>query len=137
MMRMRDAVASAAQGLIGVRFRPQGRDPAYGLDCVGVVVVALTRAGYPVIVEGDYALRGSNPAQISEAMDAARLRRIDDAQRAPGDILLMQAGPLQLHLGILTDAGTIHADAGLRRVVETPGMPRWPVLGIWRCEEVG
>jgi hypothetical protein len=50
----------------------------------------------------------------------------------PGDILLLNAGPAQLHLGIWTGAGLIHADAALRRVVETPGLPRWPILSIWR-----
>ena len=38
----------------------------------------------------------------------------------------------QLHLGILTRQGFVHADACLRRVVETPGAPSWPVAGIYR-----
>jgi hypothetical protein len=52
--------------------------------------------------------------------------------REVGDVLVMRAGPEQLHLGIVTRAGLVHADAGLRRVVERPGAPEWPVLGNWR-----
>lgn len=137
MTSMQDAVATAAQGLIGVRFRPQGRDPTYGLDCVGVAVVALARAGHSRSVPDDYAQRGGDPNRILEAMRASGLQRIDDGTRRPGDILLMHAGPLQLHLAVQTTDGTVHADAGLRRVVETPGAPPWPLLGIWRIEEAG
>lgn len=50
---------------------------------------------------------------------------------ARGDILLMQAGPAQFHLGCWTGESLIHADARLRRVVELPGPPPWPLLGAW------
>jgi hypothetical protein len=38
----------------------------------------------------------------------------------------------QMHLGVLTANGFVHADARLRKVVETPGEPGWPVIGIYR-----
>lgn len=53
---------------------------------------------------------------------------------APGDVLLMAVGPGQGHLGIRTAAGFVHADAALRRVVERPGLPPWPLIGVWRME---
>ena len=46
--------------------------------------------------------------------------------------MLMATGPGQLHLGVWTGEGLVHADAGLRRVVERPGVPPWRVLGMWR-----
>ena len=49
-----------------------------------------------------------------------------------GDILLFDAGPAQVHVGVMTGSGVIHADAGLRKVVERPLPYAWPVLGIWR-----
>ena len=49
-----------------------------------------------------------------------------------GDVLLALAGPGQLHLAIWTGDGVIHADAMLRRVVERPGAPPWPVVSVWR-----
>ncbi|PTW48809.1 hypothetical protein C8J25_101308 [Sphingomonas faeni] len=51
------------------------------------------------------------------------------AQRA---VKLVVEGPGQVHLGIRTAAGFVHADASLRRVVERPGMPPWPLIGVWR-----
>ena len=42
---MSGALAEAALGLLGVPFRLHGRDPATGLDCVGLVAEALRRAG--------------------------------------------------------------------------------------------
>ena len=47
-------------------------------------------------------------------------------------LALVRPGPLQLHLMIGTGAGFVHAHAGLGRVVETPGLSPWPVLGWWR-----
>jgi murein DD-endopeptidase / murein LD-carboxypeptidase len=35
---------------------------------------------------------------------------------------------------VLTDGGFVHADAGLRRVVETPGRPDATLIGAWREE---
>lgn len=38
----------------------------------------------------------------------------------------------QLHLAIHCGASFVHADAQLRRVVETPGEPRWPIIAAFR-----
>jgi hypothetical protein len=46
--------------------------------------------------------------------------------------MLMRVSDDQLHLGVRTADGFVHAHAGLRRVVETPGAPQWPVLGVYR-----
>ena len=81
----------------------------------------------------DYALHGSSPQKLAAGLAAAGLRRVDAPQ--PGDVLAMEAGPGQLHLGILSGDGLIHGDAGLRRVVERPGPPPWPVCSIWRMKE--
>ncbi len=118
-------VVDAARGAVGVRFRLHGRDPATGLDCVGLVALATGCAaptGYP--------LRGGEPARIAAMLDAVMRR----GELAAGAVLLMRTGPGQLHLGIWTGDGLIHGDVGLGRVVERPGAVRWPVLGIWRGE---
>jgi len=121
-----EEIAARARRLVGVRFRAQGRSPATGLDCVGLVVSAfgLERA------RSDYSLRGGDPGLLSRELVAAGFVRV--GRRETGDVLVMRAGPEQLHLGIVTEAGLVHADAALRRVVERPGAPEWPVLGIWR-----
>src|SRR3712207_7037475 len=44
--------------------------------------------------------------------------RIAPADAVDGDVLLVQPGPAQLHVVILTPDGYLHADMRLRRVVE-------------------
>lgn len=122
---------AAARGVIGVRFRLHGRDPAHGLDCVGVAAVALRAAGYAGTMPCGYALRRGEWARLADTLTG--LRRVDDA--AAGDVLLCRVGPGQVHLIVSTGMGFVHADAALRRVVERPGAAPWPVLAGWRVEE--
>ena len=121
-----DEIAARARGLIGTRFRPQGRTAAEGLDCIGLVALAIDARNVP----RDYALRGHASDRLVEELKAAGL--VAAASLAPGDILVLAPGPAQLHLGIFTGTGLVHGDAGLRRVVERPLPLPWPVLGIWR-----
>ena len=126
-------VAAAARGCVGVRYRRQGRDPAAGLDCVGLVVVALAAAGAEVRVPGGYALRGGDPEDVARTLAAAGLRRVTAARA--GDVLVCAGGPGALHLAIDGGGSVIHADLGARRVVERPGAAPWPEIGRWRWEE--
>ena len=118
-------VEVAARALVGVRFRLHGRDATHGLDCVGLVALALRAGGYLGELPSGYSLRGGDWGLLDRL-----LVRVAEAE--PGDVLLMAAGPGQIHLGIRTAGGFVHADAGLRRVVERPGMPPWPLIGVWR-----
>jgi len=133
MVRTGAAIAAAGRALRGVCFRPQGRDKAIGLDCVGVVVAALAEAGFHISACADYPQRGGDPARMAAMMDGSGLRRIALATAEAGDVLLLETGPAQFHLALLTGEGFVHADAGLRRVVEVPGRPPWPVIGAWRA----
>lgn len=126
------AVALAAEALVGVRFRLHGRDPRWGLDCIGLVAAALEGAGVAARPPRTYGLRN---AGTHDAAALARRSGLIPAQGAamPGDILLVRAGPAQVHLLVVSTAGGfIHAHAGLRRVVASPGAPTWPVLHRWR-----
>ena len=117
-----------ARALVGTRFRLQGRDQQ-GLDCVGV---ALASYGLPVrCVRRDYAVRGDHEAEIREVL-AKHLHEVTPQQLRAGDLMLMRVASDQLHLGVRTAAGFVHAHAGVRRVVETPGMPSWPLVGAYR-----
>jgi cell wall-associated NlpC family hydrolase len=121
--------AARARALVGVPFRAQGRDPARGLDCVGL---ALAACGMPAdLVRADYRLRGDHRAEVLHGM-LRHFRRVGRRQRRVGDLLLMTVAADQMHLGVLTANGFVHADARLRKVVETPGEPGWPVIGIYR-----
>ena len=122
---MAEDMEAAALSLVGTRFRLHGRVPETGLDCVGVVALAVG-----VEVAGGYGLRGGGVSEVTARIAGAGLASV--AVALPGDVLLMRAGPAQLHLAVKTARGFVHADAGLRRVVERPGDPEWEVLGIWR-----
>ena len=122
-----DEIVARARALVGCRYRPQGRDPRFGLDCVGVICRVFD-------------------IPVSEVPRNYRLRRLDSVAAGPmiqthftpvdhgnpGDLLLLSPARDQLHLAVLTDRGFVHADAGLRQVVETPGRPVWPVVGRFR-----
>lgn len=137
---MSSAAVAAARRAIGVRFRLHGRDPAYGLDCVGLAALAIGAGGEQKTIPTGYALRSGDSEAVAAMIEAAGLIRADHCRLGPqpGDLLLCRAGPGQLHLVIDSGApggGFIHADAQLRRVVERPGPPPWPVIGRWRLAQ--
>jgi len=127
MMPGERAVA-AARAVLGVRFRLHGRS-AEGLDCVGLAALALRAEGFEGRVPSGYTLRSGDAVRVRVAIEALGL--VPAAEPRPGDLLLFRAGPGQLHFAIQAEAGIIHADAMLRRVVERPELP-WPVIGRWR-----
>lgn len=118
-------VVERARSMIGVPFRLHGRCRA-GLDCVGLAAVAMGRKA-PCA----YGLRSGDVGRAEGWLRVAGLRRVEHA--LPGDLALVRPGPLQLHLMIGTGTGFVHAHAGLGRVVETPGVSPWPVIGWWRA----
>jgi murein DD-endopeptidase / murein LD-carboxypeptidase len=124
---MADDVVARARALVGTRFRLHGRDPASGLDCVGLIVCACPAITRPP--EG-YALRGGT-ADGFAAMFIANGMVERQGEPQPGDILLLQPSAAQFHLGVWSGESLIHADGVLRRVVETPGALAWPVVSGW------
>lgn len=126
---MRNDAERRARAMVGTRFRAQGRDPRHGLDCLGLVIAAhrLPAAQLP----DDYRLRGPHAGAMLAGADRW-FRRVPLTQKRPGDVLLLDAGPRQSHLGIATDSGLVHADAQIGRVVEMPGTPRWTVIAVLR-----
>ena len=121
--------AERALALVGVPFRPQGRDPQSGLDCVGLCLAAYR---IPTeLVRRDYRIRGDFRHEVMTSL-AMWFRRISKGQMRAGDLLLLAVADDQLHRAVRTKQGLVHADARLRRVVETPGDPPWPLIGAFR-----
>jgi len=114
--------------LVGAPFRLHGRDAVTGLDCVGVAARAFGVSDVP----RGYSVRTADGGGVAALVDAAGLRRV---RREPvdGDLVLVRSGPVQCHLVVMTAAGFVHADAGIGRVVETPGALPWPVLAVWEA----
>jgi cell wall-associated NlpC family hydrolase len=126
------ALAAAAEALVGARFRLHGRDPATGLDCVGVLAAALAAIGRGAALPTGYALRSRRVAGLPEAAARCGLGAAQAPIRA-GDVLLLRIGPCQHHLAIAArGGGFVHAHAGLRRVVRAPAPLAGRVLHHWR-----
>jgi cell wall-associated NlpC family hydrolase len=121
------ALAAAARALVGTPFRPGGRDPNSGLDCFGVLHAALRAIGTEPLLPARYRLRKLALPDLDPWLAANRLARCSGTVLA-GDVLLLQWGPAQPHCAIVTQRGFVHAHAGLRRVVESPGAPPRPTL---------
>ena len=124
-----DRNVERARALVGCRFRPQGRNPELGLDCIGLACAAyrIPTTGIPF----DYRLRGDHRGQLVNGL-RVWFRRIAKPDAKAGDLMLLEVAPDQLHVAILTERGFVHADARLRKVVEAPGAPIWPILSVHR-----
>lgn len=135
----RAAFAAAAEGLCGAPFRLHGRDPATGLDCVGLAAVALERCGRAVVAPAGYALRALSVAPLLACAERNGFVRHDAlAPSKTGDLVLLRLSPIQAHLAIVVVGGRfVHAHAGLGRVVveraPLPGVP----IARWRLTAKG
>ena len=125
---MNRALVMAAMGLIGVPFRLHGRNPATGLDCVGVVAVAMERAGYHPVSPQGYSLRALTVQPLLEFAAASGLNKVD----VLGDVWLAQVHSLQFHLLIAAPGGAVHAHAGLGRVTFMPDPMAWLIVMRWQ-----
>jgi hypothetical protein len=122
-------VVARARAAVGARFRPQGRSVEEGLDCIGLAAFACAVPD----ARRDYAVSAWQTFEFEAGLEAAGFAKVDEA--GAGDLLLVRAGPRQLHVLVLTGDGFVHADARLRRVVEVPGAVPWPAVSAWRQVE--
>ena len=118
-----------ARSFVGCRFRPQGRDEATGLDCIGLIAAVFRIPAEQI--PGDYGLRGAAFARIRNGL-SKWFRALDAGRTQAGDVLLFAVAPDQPHVAIRTENGFVHAHAGQKRVVETPGAACWPLIGAFR-----
>lgn len=130
------ALARAAKALVGIPFRLHGRDPATGLDCVGLYTAAMDAIGRRVAIPPAYGLRNSDLARPLGFVAQAGLIDATGPILA-GDVLLLRLGPVQAHMVIALGAdGFVHAHAGLRRVAISPGPIPHAILRHWRIADL-
>jgi hypothetical protein len=128
---MNGRLGRAALELVGVPFRLHGRDPAVGLDCVGVVAQALRRIGCLTFVPEGYTLRGTAISPFISCAEQSGLEPTD----ADGDVILCMVNPVQPHLLVSVNGGFVHAHASLRRVTFMPSPLPWPIAMQWRVAD--
>ena len=121
-------LGKAAMTLVGAPFRLHGRDPASGLDCIGLVAEAMARAGYAPVAPHGYTLRASSVEALLPFVQANGLKRV----RTDGAIALVMVNPLQPHMLVRAPGGFVHAHAGIGRVTFLPGELPWPIHTQWR-----
>lgn len=127
-----DDLAAAAEALVGTPFRLHGRDPARGLDCIGLLAAGLGTCGVDARLPNHYRLHNRATPDVTPFAAVLGFVRATLPFR-PGDVVFATPGPLQTHLLIAaTDGGFVHAHAGLGRVVHAPLPDEWPVTGHWR-----
>ena len=125
-------LAHEAEQLVGTRFRLHGRDPATGLDCIGLLAAAMARGEQPLALPTGYPLRLRDLGQWLPAPQACGFAPAQ-LPFEPGDVVMLQPGPAQFHLAIADRShGWIHAHAGLRRVVHASILPGGPLTHHWR-----
>lgn len=113
-------IVEAARSLIGCPFLLHGRNPATGLDCVGLVAVCLAAAGREPLAPVGYALRNHSIERWIACAERSGLERLSGSP-APGDIVMVSPAASQHHLMIIEHGRrVIHAHAVLRRVVSQP-----------------
>lgn len=127
--RRRLAAIAAARAGVGTRFRPQGRSVGIGLDCIGVALLAAAGARVRLGPVPAYALGGDHGDLLAVTLRALGLRAVRRGKA--GDLIEFHLGPGHRHLAVISEAGIIHAHAGLGRVVEGPAPADWPVVACW------
>lgn len=127
---------AAARRCLGTPFHHQGRQPRFGIDCIGLIVVALRAAGMQVNDYSDYSRRPDGKSLIAALTEhgAQPVSKIE-----PGDILLFRYDNQPQHVALATEPDRmIHSFAVAGQVVETPIGDYWRrrLNGIYRFSQI-
>jgi hypothetical protein len=122
-------VVARARRCVGVRTRLLGRSAVHGLDCVGLAAFA-HGLGPEMFEAAPYDLRNDNRARLLAGLARAGFAEV--AYGETGDLVAYDCGRVSAHLAVLAGNTIIHADFGLRRVVETRARDDWRPLGSFR-----
>jgi cell wall-associated NlpC family hydrolase len=115
-MQLQEKFAQAAEDCVGARFRLQGRDPATGLDCVGLIVWCARSCGLTVLHQPAYTLT-SRPDALLHELEATGFHRRHSLHPTLGDVIVFLMNHELNHVAVATRAGMTHADMRFRRVV--------------------
>ena len=127
-----DTAIAAARACLGTPFHHQGRMPGVGLDCIGLVIVALRAVNIPIRDQTNYGRRPDGKSLVT-ALDAHGATRTDSIQT--GDVLLFRYDRQPQHVALATGPDSmIHSFAPAGEVVETLIGDYWKrrLTGVYR-----
>lgn len=120
-------LSECARAYIGVPFLHQGRNPAVGLDCIGMPKQTLLDAGYPYTdaTPADYS-RDPHEGLLEAKLEALFGPPLPPSQMQADDIAVVRYGRQLRHVGIIGEQlydgvahlTLIHTDSRMGRVVE-------------------
>jgi NlpC/P60 family putative phage cell wall peptidase len=132
MTKETSRMIAAARAAIGTPFHHQGRAPGLGLDCIGLIIVALRAVDFEINDRTDYSRRPDGKSLVA-ALDEHGALPVEEIQA--GDILLFRYDRQPQHVALATSADTmIHSFAPADKVVETSIGDYWKrrLTGIYR-----
>lgn len=134
MAEIADQIVSAARQMLGTPFRHQGRVPGEALDCAGLAVLSASSAGLTVTDRRCYGREPDGQTLERSIDEQPCLVRIDIADIAPGDLLLLRIKHDPQHLAIVASSEIepdrltmIHCCAASAKVVEHAITRNWYV----------
>jgi len=131
------AIIAAARRCLGTPFHHQGRKPGTGIDCIGLIVIALRAAGLRVHDRTDYGRRPDGKSLVAALTShgAVPVTNIE-----AGDVLLFRYDNQPQHAALATGPDSmIHSFALAGKVVETVIGDYWRrrLNGIYRFKNSG
>jgi cell wall-associated NlpC family hydrolase len=128
------ALIDAARSFVGVPFLHQGRT-RNGLDCIGLVIAALTKVGVVFYEEPPTYARLPHGDSLLAPLRGycTEVTKIE-----PGLVGAIRFRREVTHVGLITGQTIIHAYEGARRAVEHSYDQRWQKLTVclWRLPGV-
>lgn len=130
-----DEIIAVARSVLDVPFRHQGRDPAIGLDCIGLLSFVARSFGLSCIDRFDYS-RLPGKGQLEAGLDMQPcMERITTLE--PACVILMRISLSPQHVGIFTGDTMIHAWSSAGKVCEHHLDDKWRsrVVRLYRFKE--
>ncbi len=135
-------IVYVANGLVGVRYRKQGRNSS-GLDCAGLIIVI---AHLLDISDKDTTAYSDSPnvEEFTTFMLETGCKQLSYGQHEHGDIIRLNTAGWPVHLGVyeIDEWGQewyIHAYAHHRKVTRDPltDLVKAQISSVWRFPEEG
>lgn len=126
-------LADAARAMVGCQFRHQGRTPATGLDCVGLVIAAARMCGWELLDEKAYN-RQPDPRILMDGVTRAAVIVEHGLLNRDNLLLIGPKGRFPVHAGIALGDGTmVHCD--IKHGVHVTRVPIGSLHSAWRLKE--